>query len=274
MLEQLAQWNAIHGEAIFGTRPWLVYGESALQVKGGHFQEDFKYSAREIRFTTKGPTLYAIALGWPEDHRLVIRSLAKPASDTINNITDISLLGYAGKLAWNQTPEGLFVTLPNKTVSPYTAALKITGTELKNVPTTSTASAIRPDAKGNFTLSADDAQIEGGGLALEKRGGLSNLGFWDDSADYATWRVHFPAPGVYRVTGSFANANEKSLLIVECAGRKLNAAIPKTKGWDDFLEVDCGTLQIDKAGDAVLTAHPGDAKSWKAINLRALKLAK
>ena len=159
-------------------------------------------------------------------------------------------------------------------VSQYTAALKITGAELKNVPIASTTPAIRPDAKGKITLSADDAQIEGSKLAVEQHGGLPNLGFWDDPADYATWMVHFPAPGVYRVAGSFAAANGKSLLVVECMGRKLAASIPKTKSWDDFQEVDCGKLQIDKSGDAILTARPRDAESWKAINLRALKLAK
>ena len=35
MLAELPEWNAIHGEAIHGSRPWLVYGESAVKVKGG-----------------------------------------------------------------------------------------------------------------------------------------------------------------------------------------------------------------------------------------------
>ena len=35
------------------------------------------YSAKDIRFTTKGKTLYAIALGWPDDGKMVIKSLAK-----------------------------------------------------------------------------------------------------------------------------------------------------------------------------------------------------
>jgi alpha-L-fucosidase len=274
MLEQLAQWNAVHGEAIFGTRPWLVYGESAIKVKGGHFQEDFKYNSREIRFTTKGPMLYAIALGWPEDGRLVIRSLAKPTSENINNITGISLLGYEGKLEWKQTPEGLFVTLPEKKISEYTAALKITGAELKNAPIAPVASAIGPDSKGNITLMAEDAQVEGNKLTLEEHGGQSNLGFWDDPAEYATWMVHFPVAGVYRVTGSFAAANGESLLVIECMGRKITAKIPQTNSWNDFREVDCGELHIDKAEDAMLTARSRDAASWKAVNLRALKLVK
>jgi alpha-L-fucosidase len=48
MLNQLADWTAINGEGIYGTRPWLVYGEGPVRAKGGHFGEDFAYSARDI----------------------------------------------------------------------------------------------------------------------------------------------------------------------------------------------------------------------------------
>ena len=95
-----------------------------------------------------------------------------------------------------------------------------------------------------------------------------------ERAEYVSWKVHFSAPGVYRVTGSVAAANGESLLVIDCAGRKITAKIPATKSWDDFQEVDCGKLQIDKSGDAILTVRPRDAESWKAINLRELKLAK
>ncbi len=54
-LEELADWIAVHGEAIYDTRPWLVYGEGGIRYKGGHFEEDFNYTAQDIRFTTKGP---------------------------------------------------------------------------------------------------------------------------------------------------------------------------------------------------------------------------
>lgn len=70
---ELAKWIAIHGEAIYGTRPWLIYGEGAVKARGGHFKEDFAYTARDVRFTTKGRTLYATAMGWPArdtDHLL------------------------------------------------------------------------------------------------------------------------------------------------------------------------------------------------------------
>jgi alpha-L-fucosidase len=134
MLGQLADWSAIHGEAIFGTRPWLVYGESTVRVRGGSFGEDFRYNAHEIRFTTKGSTLYAFALGWPEDRKVTIRSLAKPDGANLNHIEQIALLGSTGNLDWQQTAKGLTVTLPEQKVSEYAVALKITGSGLTNVP--------------------------------------------------------------------------------------------------------------------------------------------
>ena len=134
MLGQLAAWNAVNGEAIFGTRPWLVYGEGPIKAKGGNFNEDYNFTARDIRFTTKGPTLYAIALGWPKDGRLLVKSLAKPAGQDINDITAVSLLGHEGKIDWRQTADGLEVTLPEERPCEYACALKITGTQLKPAP--------------------------------------------------------------------------------------------------------------------------------------------
>jgi alpha-L-fucosidase len=133
MLAQLAAWNAVNGEAIFGTRPWLIYGEGAIQYKGGNFKEDFAYSAKDIRFTTKAQTLYAIALGWPADGQLTIKSLAA-AGDTGNRIKQVELLGHKGKLPFTQTASGLVVTLPAEKPCDFACTLKINGANLKPVP--------------------------------------------------------------------------------------------------------------------------------------------
>ena len=77
---------------------------------GGGFSEnaDKPFGPEDIRFTTKGDALYAIALGWPKDGKLLIRSLAADAG----KVTAVSLLGHAGTLAWEQGDQGLQVTLP------------------------------------------------------------------------------------------------------------------------------------------------------------------
>jgi len=276
MLAKLADWTAVHGEAIYGSRPWLVYGESAVRVKGGNFGENYTYNAREIRFTTQrssssdGPVLYAIALGWPEDLTITVRSLAKPAGEDVNNITSVSLLGYDGKLAWKQTPDGLVVTLPEKKVSEYTTALKIIGTNLKPVSFTLPSAAIRPDKKGKLTLDADSAELHGS-LQVEQHGNKPNLGFWDNSGDWASWKVDFAVPGAYRVTALCALPQGETQIAVEVGGKTLVGAATSTGDWGRFAAVDCGTVEIAKAGAAEVKVRPADAGDWKAVNLREVK---
>jgi alpha-L-fucosidase len=131
LLADIGAWLNMNGEAIYGTRPWIVYGEGATKTAGGHFKEDFAFSAQDIRFTTKGTTLYAIALGWPAGGQLVIKSLARPASGNGNQIKSVELLGSQGELKHVQTPEGLRVTLPGKKLSDIACALRITGENLQ-----------------------------------------------------------------------------------------------------------------------------------------------
>jgi alpha-L-fucosidase len=167
MLHQLADWTAVNGEAIYGTRPWLVYGEGEVKAKGGAFKENYQYTAKDIRFTTKGKTLYAIALGWPADGKVVIKSLAKTDDVSVNKIRRVKLLGYKGKLKFTQTAEGLTVELPAQKISDLTCSLKISGSKLKPVTPPSSLSVVRPDAKGNVTLSATDAELRGSQLQLK-----------------------------------------------------------------------------------------------------------
>jgi alpha-L-fucosidase len=151
MLHEMADWIAVNGEAIYGTRPWLVYGEGPVRTQGGHFKEDFKYTAQDIRFTTKGKTLYALALGWPDDGQLTIKSLARPTGQSGSKITKVSLLGYRGKVDWKQTDTGLVVTLPAQKPSPYTCGLKISGSDLRPAPVAEAAALVQPETQGKFS---------------------------------------------------------------------------------------------------------------------------
>ena len=274
MLEQLATWNAIHGEAIFGTRPWTVYGESTVKVKGGSFKEDFKYNASEIRFTTKGPTLYAIALGWPADHQLVVRSLAKPANQNVNHITSIKLLGSDADIKWHQGPDGLVVTLPDKMVSEFTTALRITGTDLKAMPVYHLDTMPKPDAKGVMTLGADDADTHGERVNHEAQGGVPNIGFWDLPGDWISWSALIDKPGTYAVSANIATVNPDIAIRIEANGQSLTATAPQTGGWGKYQLTDFGKLEIKKAGPITINVRPADAAKWKAINLSQVRFTR
>ena len=60
-------------------------------------------------------------MGWPEDGKLVVKSLAKKSPDFKKSISSVYLLGY-GKIKARQTVEGLEVQLPSPSSSAQMAA--------------------------------------------------------------------------------------------------------------------------------------------------------
>jgi len=129
-LEGMAQWMNINGEAIFGTRPWRIFGEGPTQVKAGMFNEDVtkSFCAEDVRFVTAGDTLFAFLLGWPGEGKALIKSLATNAPHVEGRkITGVSLLGYDGKLEWSQNEDGLSIEMPKQKPCEHAFALKIGG---------------------------------------------------------------------------------------------------------------------------------------------------
>ncbi|MGF7140191.1 alpha-L-fucosidase [Roseimarinus sediminis] len=128
-LEEMADWMQKNGEAIYSTRPWKIYGEGPTKIESGMFNEDkIHFSSRDIRFTTKGNTLYALALGTPEDQRILIRSLS------LNNdlakglkISEVKILGSKQNTEWEQTGEGLLIKWNKALYESPAIAFKIEG---------------------------------------------------------------------------------------------------------------------------------------------------
>jgi alpha-L-fucosidase len=128
VLEDLAKWMNVNSEAVFGTRPWLIFGEGAGDVSAGNFGEGKArpYAATDIRFTSKGDTVYAFVLGWPEKP-VVIRSMAKNSPLVKGDVNNVALLGHEGKLEWSRTDAGLVIKAPEKKPCQCAYAFKITG---------------------------------------------------------------------------------------------------------------------------------------------------
>lgn len=114
ILEEIGIWTSANGEGIYGTRPWKIYGEKPSDrpvKKLERFDENFGYSSSDIRFTSKGDTLYAFCLGKPEGD-IVIKSLAKSAKTGVKPIAKIILIGGSDRTIWKQTSESLIIKKP------------------------------------------------------------------------------------------------------------------------------------------------------------------
>lgn len=115
IVEGIGAWTSVNGEGIYGTRPWKVYGEkpsSEPTVTGGHFNEDKTvYTAADIRFTTKGDTLFAFCLGKPTSD-IHIHSLGTQTAYNKATVQQITLLGSDEKLHWKQLPNELIIRKP------------------------------------------------------------------------------------------------------------------------------------------------------------------
>ena len=131
VLAEVTQWMSVNSGAIHGSRPWKIYGEgpgTGEAASGTTFNEEKRkdLSAADVRFTTKGDTLYAFVMGWPE-FQTVIRPLATGTALRVGKIQNVELLGYDGKLDWSQDGSGLKVMMPAQKPCDYAIALKVSG---------------------------------------------------------------------------------------------------------------------------------------------------
>jgi len=146
----------VNGDGIYGTRPWIKYGEgpaaaaaAAVMVKakaagfagrtngqnqggpetlGGGLPRH-GYTPQDIRFTTKGDTLYATVMAWPGE-QASITSLAggQPVQGTVEKV---ELLGHSGELQFTRDADGLKVKFPAEKPCEFAYVLRITGLKLK-----------------------------------------------------------------------------------------------------------------------------------------------
>lgn len=117
ILLDIGRWLNANGEAIYGTRPWTIYGEGPTKVKGGSFNDTATkgYTPQDIRFTSKGHTLYATVMSWPDDGKLTIRSLAQGGTTGGFPIRSVKLLGSGTNIQYTRDSRGLHLQLPAKT---------------------------------------------------------------------------------------------------------------------------------------------------------------
>jgi len=133
---------------------------------------------------------------------------------------------------------------------------------------------IQPDAQGNFSLRADTAELHGNGINEESQGDQPNIGFWDSAEDWVSWKIQVATPGRFAVSATFATPHDGAEVSMGVGAQTVAGKVPKTGGWNQFQSTDFGSIELQQAGDQVVAVRARSADTWKAVNLRAVKLTR
>jgi len=123
MLKEVGVWMRRNGEAVYGSRAWVIPGEGEMvngklnMIPGGAINRkhaDFSFTTQDFRFTVgKNGSLYAFCMAVPGPGTHVkIKSLGASATYLGKPVKSIKLLGYNSQLEWKQETDGLIITCP------------------------------------------------------------------------------------------------------------------------------------------------------------------
>src|SRR4029078_548239 len=131
ILSEITGWMSVNSEAIYATRPWKIFGEGPGIVQPDpkvKYNESSRkdFTEADVRFTTKGKTLYAFFMGWPEK-QVVIAPLSTNRPYVDGRIRSVRLLGAGGQLRWQHDAAGLTVQLPSEKPCAHAYVLEIEG---------------------------------------------------------------------------------------------------------------------------------------------------
>ncbi len=150
MLDDIGAWVNLNSEAIYASKPWLIYGDNidsylkreddgtdetdlaALkeQKKAAHFNERTMaspaYGHDEVRYVTNNKALYVIVLN-PEKGDIVLPSLGVNSTQKPGKITSIKMIGGKDSIKFRQGQEQLILSVPGKRPNRYATVFKLEG---------------------------------------------------------------------------------------------------------------------------------------------------
>lgn len=244
-LKEIGDWMNVNSVAIYATSasPFkkLPWGRCTEKVAG------------------ENTILYLHVWNWPTDGKLLVPGLS-------NTIKSAKLLATGEKLKTSAASDGIVIEIPPTAPDPISSTIVL---KLKGAPEIE-ATTLRQSADGSIMLAAANADLHGV-LQYEHDNGKDNIGYWADSADYASWTVKVSQTGKFRVTTNIAARNDSNFEI-SINDQKISGAAPKTGDYTKFQSTRLdGLLEISAPGEVTISVKP-EKDNWSPINLKSVKL--
>ncbi len=254
ILRNIGDWLRVNGPALYGTRPWVRFGEGPTQTAEGAHQEHKNKggTADDYRFTIKGDTLYAHCLGWPQE-AFVIKSLGRTATkDQGLKIKQVSVLGSDGAVKWQQTVDVLRVNKPANKPCNYAYVIKVDLDGLADQMARHHKS-LPPEPETLYCFPGDSLRDISGYTVRD-----GNLNRWEQDT-VVRWNITVKTPGTYEIAALQRNPkNEKYILRVNNKEFRNPDQAPENKP----SQVVLGTITFDQSGTYPLTLRSDPASEW------------
>lgn len=272
-LQTIGSWLDIYGDAIYATRPWLVYGEGVTQNSG----DNYSYTGKDIRFTrSKDWTkLYISSLAAPANHEMVVKTLASGKWDA-SQVDKICLIQGEERivLTWTQTDAGLEISIPENITT--ACSVEVTFKDGATIPTIALSASDTMQA-GNFAASENmvlsTATEDGSDMIYNKNDGAwatYDLDF--DSADTSFLAsVSGNSEGTITIYEDSPKGTKLAEVTVSKGSsadyRKITAQLPSLSGRHTLCLVFRGSIELnwfkmskEKAINSIIQAEDFDAK--------------
>lgn len=112
ILLQIGKWLKINGEAIYGSEPYLVFGEGKKEENNAFLLDNLEYSLRDYRFTYRPGAIYIFPMHNKPRKSYTVKSLGLAHENVLRyEIKNIEVLGYDVKVKWTQDDAALRLSL-------------------------------------------------------------------------------------------------------------------------------------------------------------------
>lgn len=130
VLAEIGSWMKSNGEAVYGTRPFDVYGFGDAHAAEGHFggqSATVEYTARDGRFlkSKDGKFLYLFMLGKPEvGSDIEIKQLAEFEYFPSRGVKKITVLESGKEVEWKMIDQRFHLTIPDDKMNDIATVFK------------------------------------------------------------------------------------------------------------------------------------------------------